>query len=301
MRRLRTVRVGLSLGLLAVVLAACGLSTTARVATPAPTSMATATPSPTPTPAPHAVATAEFSGPVAIPANTTKTLSATCPNGTTLVGGGYSFNTTTTTTWGADDSYPSSATTWTVALRHQIPTPLTAFAVAVCVQANFAFTVQIVHQTVTSATWMASATCPNGTTLSGGGYKSNMGFAGGSKPAGNAWQVLENGDQYGTMLSVTAYALCVSAPLKLASVPSSSITLQVNESQGTGILCQKGQLATGGGYAFASRSTDGITIFYSDYPQTAPNDPTSLGWQGGAQNAFVAPRSLTMYGICLTY
>jgi hypothetical protein len=270
---------------LVLLASACTLSpSTAGSPTPAATSL------PTATPAPHAVATAVDGGSVNIPAKTTKTFSATCPNGTTLVGGGYNFNTTTTTAWGADDSYPSSATTWTVALRTQVPTALTAIAVAVCVQANFAFT----------ATGLASATCPNGTTLSGGGYKADMGYSGGSKPVGNSWQVHENGG-FGTTPSVTAYAICVSAPLKLAGVQSSSITLAVDQSQGTGITCQQGQLGTGGGYDFAYQSTDGTTVFYSSYPQTGPNDPTSFGWQGGAQDVFIAPRPLTVYGVCLTY
>ncbi|HKD75595.1 MAG TPA: hypothetical protein VKB76_08880, partial [Ktedonobacterales bacterium] len=99
-------------------------------------------------------------------------VTATCPSGTVLLGGGYSFT-------GDDNakqsfmlaSYPAGTNTWTVTETNpQAGGAMTLYAYAECLKASFNVTTQI--QSATSGSnGTGTASCPGGTILTGGGFK----------------------------------------------------------------------------------------------------------------------------------
>jgi hypothetical protein len=294
---------GAIVGVLALLLGGCGITTITSTSSSGPANGPTATATvPPPT---IQVAQQSQSGQGATAA--ALSVMATCPTGTTLVSGGYTLKMGSATQLimiSAD--YPSSANTWTATeLNPQSGGSVTLTTFADCVQAASAITASLVTAN-SDSTGAASAACPSGATLTGGGFNqtangSNVIAA--SYPAANAWQTAQiSGAQHTTY---TAYAVCVSSGFASASFPTAGATIPNNTSSAASVTCPGGQILVGGGYREVAGATPIITDLHFGTMQTT--------WLAGALDQYVPPTSgpggpppapnplqLTTYGVCVS-
>ena len=181
---------------------------------------------------------------------------ATCPAGSTMVGGGFANK--GKTSWTIDASYPSSATSWSVHFHTAAASasPAEVVATALCMTFGRALQTTIVSGApgfLNPNVTLPDATCPSGSTLLSGGYfYTNQGTQGpaASYPASAAtWRVVADSEPApGGLTQGTVYALCGHGALGQPAV----ITNAAGQSGASVIAyqtgCPSGDFATAGGF-----------------------------------------------------
>lgn len=233
----------LGLGVLILAIVACGGSSLASIATPTPTL--------TPTPVPQASLSAVTQSKSGVDASAADiTVTATCPAGKLMVGGGYHLqlaNNQQLIYIRAD--YPSAANAWTVTETNpQSGGAVTLTAYAFCLTTNFAVTASVA--TATSSGSTASVACPVGTTLVGGGFNESTligsGWVTASYPTGGAWQVTR---PTGVPNTYSVYAVCASRALTPSAINTATATIANNASGEADASCAAGETLIGGGFS----------------------------------------------------
>lgn len=261
----RGVAIALVLVVIQFAVAACGAAQPGQsdkgAASATSVTVPTDTPAPTATPQPTPTATmVPFSGKIIRVKNSTAwingTVSATCPTGTTLLGGGVDNGYGTSGLIGVESSYPSSSHTWKV-FGGDSTVPYQLSAIADCLQATTPVTTRVVTLSSPTSSYklggglpgvvsVYDVRCPRGV-VTGGGYNVAGGLVVDSRPdGGNGWIASDGG---GTL---TAYAICSSAPLKLSVVRQ---TITYPKDSGTNpiviqsaISCPSGKAPLSGGF-----------------------------------------------------
>ena len=178
------------------------------------------------------------------------TVTAACPSGEPVLSGGYTLDDPLAF---VSSSYPSGAGTWTITAHDEGQDggshPVTVTAYADCLQANFAAATQSVTTTPNvpaDSIQTFSVSCPQGTVVTGGGYRgSNGGIT--SAPSGDGWQAVLN-VQMGSAARPMLFAVCAGNHLAAASVPSALKTYSPGNTNGeVAVACPQGQLLVGGG------------------------------------------------------
>ncbi len=237
----------------------------------------------------------------------TQSVSASCPAGTQMVGGGFSSD-----GWAAVySSYPSGPSTWTVVGgNYSGGTPVPIIAYATCVRADFSLGLTIASSAVThvrsGTPANVIASCPASSTVLGGGPRST--YRGRPVPFSDLPIVFSSypnlnrsswtaGVAPGTFgASVRAYAICARSHVSAANIVSGYMT--VTGINSTTVQCETGQLLTQGGY-YSDASDDRFKPVYSH-----PEGPAPVLWGFEARFAYLIsniPPSATIYGICVRY
>jgi hypothetical protein len=237
----------------------------------------------------------------------TQSVSASCPAGTQMVGGGFSSD-----GWAAVySSYPSGPSTWTVVGgNYSGGTPVPIIAYATCVRADFSLGLTIASSAVTDVRSGTPAnviaSCPASSTVLGGGPRrtyrgrpvpySDLPIVFSSYPNLNrsSWTAGVAPGTFGA--SVRAYAICARSHVSAANIVSGHMT--VTGINSTTVQCETGQLLTQGGY-YSDASDDRFKPVYSH-----PEGPASVLWAFEARFAYLIsniPPSATIYGICVRY
>src|SRR5262249_4216817 len=141
-----------------------------------------------------------------------------------------------------DDSYPVSSTTWKVDVTTAAE-GVHVTAIVICLQANFTVTTQIVH--AANGGGDTTVSCPNGSALTGGGFRSGGGTNAASLPKGNGWMI-STGIPFGGSASPTVYAVCATKGLKAAGVKAATKTVADGTITVNGATCVAGQYPVGG-------------------------------------------------------
>jgi hypothetical protein len=292
----------MSAAAIAVALGACGAGAGSLTLAPSPSATNTATPvPPTATPAPQAQVIAIYSKPVAVAGGQTGSVTASCPSGTVLVSGGFisQLNSGGTQGWVAQESYPVSTTKWKVSVAN-LSTDLHLTAIAVCLKASFAASMQIVKSTASMSTndgTLTKVACPQGSVLTGGGFQAADGLSASSQPSGNGWQTLTGRLFNGTP---TVYAICATQGLRAGSIHQATKTLGPHSTGSNSGGCAKGQLPVGGGYNGYGASADTVWNVFINRPN-ADNGAVSTGWKVEVDNAQYDAANLTVYTVCVGY
>ncbi len=310
-----------ALVLLATVgLAACddtNVTVASTLGTPPPT-VTLAQPTPPPLPGTPQVALFSVTSPqTPVFVGGIATTSASCPPGAVLVSGGYATDANLVSASNLsvaipDASYPASANTWTVAVRQPASGDGFIAAQANCLKASFPVTAIIARQSVNGAS--ATATCPAGTTLTGGGFVVDVGdgtgsaVIGASQPAGNGWRMTARPPAPDATVAETAYALCATgivagstsiASASLAGVAGNPGALP----QAIVARCPSGQLPVGGGHSDTSSTSAGGVLPLSDAAANgaASGDGTLpiRGWSATAINGGQGTLTLTVFAVCV--
>ncbi len=293
---------------LAMVIGACSItggtgstSNQAPLATTTPTQASTPAPtaSPTSAPAPQASVIGVFSNAVAVGGNSSGTASASCAGGKPLLGGGFIVRLDSASGEDGippDDSYPSSSTTWTVNVS-TLASGVHVTAIAVCLQANFSVTTQAVH--ASNGGPDTTVSCPSGSALTGGGFRSGGGANAASQPSGNGWKI-STGIPFGGSASPTVYAVCATQGLTSAGVQSNTKTVADGTVTSNGAGCPSGKYPVGGGYNGYLPSSDMFWHVFLNGPETGQGTISS-GWMAEVHSGELASSAFIVYSVCATH
>jgi hypothetical protein len=216
---------------------------------------------------------------VRVPSGASRTaVSASCQPGEALIGGGYASSDTFEYAAIIVASYPTSATTWTVAAS---ASPAFSLSVeAYCVPVSVVAGLKIAQAPMDPTGEVA---CPAGSVLLGGGFQSD-GPVVTTRPEGNGWYA------GATRATGTVYALCASRHVRAGSEVSASLdphsSSRGQQPGGATLACPVGQTATAGGF-----SGGGLVI------TSASAGAPYAGWNvvaGGDSD-------LTLYARCVTF
>jgi hypothetical protein len=191
-----------------------------------------------------------YSASVRVPSRVDTPVSVSCRSGEQLVGGGFAASDLFEYAAWVSASYPSSATTWTVIGS----APASFFileAVVYCAPIARPASVRIIHA---SGTGGATAACPQGMVLLGGGFHAAQPVAA-SRPQGNGWMAGSTRADSGgaTGGTIDAYALCASRLVQPGQVVQATFNAHSMsrgyQPGGADAACPSGQIALGGGFA----------------------------------------------------
>jgi hypothetical protein len=232
-----------------------------------------------------------------VPIGTTQTLTATCPAGDVVVGGGYQTNDATLVS--VLQSQPSGDGAWEIQVQNANTNSTAPAAVtAVCVAGPLpgysqqpASTMALPGQQGASV----AASCPTGTEVVGGGFSNPFAVAEvSSLPEVNStienttWtSVVNNNYDGGSTIAVTA--ICASTSLSGYSEPvtNAPVTTSTTVSQ----ACPSGEVVLGGGFGGAQGT---IT---SDQP-TLGGAVSNNTWSVDVLNPAVEGASVTSVAVC---
>jgi hypothetical protein len=199
---------------------------------------------------PQHLAPVSYAASVRVPSRADTPVTASCRAGEQVVGGGFAAGDLFEYAAWISASYPSSATTWTVVGS----APASFFdlaAVVYCAPVARPASVQIVHA---SGAGSATAACPQGTVLLGGGFHAAQPVSA-SRPRGNGWMAGSTSADSGggTGGTIDAYALCASGLVRAGQVVQATFNAHSMsrgyQPGGSDAACPVGQLALGGGFA----------------------------------------------------
>jgi hypothetical protein len=218
------------------------------------------------------------------------TATATCPAGTTVIGGGYLLRSPVGMV--IDVSRPAAAGQgWQI---HGFNPTGSNFDFDVDVVCGTVRDRQVVSQVITvqpGQKGIAVVLCPAGKVSVGGGWSALGLVVDTSLPGSglsNGWHVTA-GNNTGDARTITAFAVCATAPSR--SVASSSGTVEPNSRLEDGVDCPAGKVSTGGGFVF--EPTSGISLFIS-------TKSSERRWDVRADNRASASRTLKAFAVCLT-
>jgi hypothetical protein len=266
-RKLTSLRLALTvlapLCFILLLLASCSSSSNTSASNSTPTAGASSGGSPTPAGASQAKMQ-RMSSSESVGAGVTGTVSVTafCPLGTTMLSGGYGLG-------GGDNAAstqiladrPDTPASWTVVAENAaIGGPYTLTAYANCLKSKVLPTISIVKAATFSAPadgnfHEASAACPSGSVVSGGGFTSEIGANAslpingvGTAPDANIWdtQIGMTQDQPETPV---VYAVCATSPSFLDGSIPTTVQPITTTSGDLSLQCPAGQLLVGGGFA----------------------------------------------------
>jgi Ig-like domain from next to BRCA1 gene/Bacterial Ig domain len=223
---------------------------------------------------------------VSIAANATGEAAAACPSGSVVTGGGYASNS-------ALDVYNSSLTGngWHAFAKNNTAASQLLNAYAICASNVPGSTTQAVAQVPVAggAIGHATAACPAGTILTGGGFAKNTGIAVYNLSAsGNGWQAYGKNNTAGSLL-LNVYAICYHG----AGANSTQVVNQISVGNGaTGhavASCPAGQLVTGGGFAGGGNLA------------AKTMDKSGSAWEAYVDNHTGATQLFNAYAVCTAF
>jgi hypothetical protein len=239
------------------------------------------------------------SGDPAINGNCGVTVSASCPSDEPMLSGGYALQ--------ADagyivSNYPVTASTWTVTAHNEgnggAGGPVTLAVYADCLEANFPVTTHVVQAAPSVPAdgnpHTVSASCPAGTTLTGGGFQGSNGNSS-SQPSGATWSA-QLSVQVGSTAAPKVFAICASGQLAAGATPSATAPVTSATPADVTTACPAGQLVVGGGYSEGdylggADTSAGTADFSQWHVQAAIEGTTGPG----------AAITETVYAVCATY
>lgn len=236
----------------------------------------------------------------------TATVTAKCLQGEQLVSGGYVVPVVPGNIR-VVESYPSSASTWTVTAVDYGSVSRAVNAFAYCLQASFSIGVVIPAGGTTSiaagTSNSASAVCPSGGVATGGGFRLAPGapaYVIASEPVPTSgWKIAA----YAQSAPVTALAFVVCATTNVvathAAYPATTFSVAPGSGGGASIAgCPAGQEITGGGFATSDPGAFTQMLFQFDGDNT-PNAQL-LQWAAGVNNNDTgATHTGTVTSVCI--
>ena len=226
---------------------------------------------------------------VSFPNNDTASITAACPEGTTVMSGGFATNqgVYVYTQLMKSNGWQAFASNYTGSSK-------TLSVFAVCASNIAGASVQQVLQQGTisgNSNGNVVAECPFGSTVVGGGYASKSDQTlkvYNSTRKNNGWQVYATNSK-GSGQTLNAYAICLSSDAVTSStMVYQNVIISGGSTGGQSAECESG-LRTGGGFAVQT----GLEVYNSS--------PKNLTWEGYASNTTGSNKTMNVYAICLTF
>jgi hypothetical protein len=216
-----------------------------------------------PTPMPESTPpTRVVSGQAMIPAGSDGSVTAACPAGTAVTGGGYS----SANSWQIDSylvqyvklnvtSSHAEGNGWTARGTNYGDMAVALTVYAICLNDSAATTAAVKKELTVDATLSSRVVvaCPEGSVLTGGGYDSGGMFVKENIPTDKGWQVaVTNGGN--AEQTYSAYAVCLTGVPVRTSWVSGLRGIPWNGSGYVKAACPPGAALTGGGFTNADTS-----------------------------------------------
>lgn len=226
---------------------------------------------------------------ISFPNNDTANVTAACPEGTTVMSGGFATNqgVYVYTQLMKSNGWQAFASNYTGSSK-------TLSVFAVCASNIAGASVQQVFQQGTisgNSNGNVVAECPFGSTVVGGGYASKSDQTlkvYNSTKKNNGWQVYATNSK-GSGQALNAYAICLSSdPVTSSTMVYQNVIISGGSTGGQSADCDSG-LRTGGGFAIQT----GLEVYNSS--------PKNLTWEGYASNTTGSNKTMNVYAICLTF
>ena len=226
---------------------------------------------------------------ISFPNNDTADITAACPEGTTVMSGGFATNqgVYVYTQLMKSNGWQAFASNYTGSSK-------TLSVFAVCASNIAGASVQQVLQQGTisgNSSGNVVAECPWGSTVVGGGYASKSDQTlkvYNSTRKNNGWQVYATNTK-GSGQTLNAYAICLSSDAVTSSTQTyQNVIISGGSTGGQSAECDSG-LRTGGGFAVQT----GLEVYNSS--------PKNLTWEGYASNTTGSNKTMNVYATCLTF
>ncbi len=214
---------------------------------------------------------------------------ATCPDNTVVVGGGFAGNSNLVIY-----THSQEGNGWRAYAKNYSGSGQLLNAYAICLHYSGGTTSQKYSQVNINAGEVGHAeiACPAGSIATGGGYASSADniWVYNSSMNGNGWQV------YGRNLSgsgqlLNAYVMCLSGTSASSASTHSQVTIGGGSSDGGEIACASG-VATGGGFALS----DGLAVY-----NTSMKLSDGKTWETYVKNGSGSGKLLNTYVVCVTF
>lgn len=232
---------------------------------------------------------------VSVAAGSVGSVTAVCPTGSVVVGGGYQ---------GGLNLIPHnnamSGNGW-IAFGKNTGTYSTLLdAYAICLWSSGGTSSWVVKEVTIpkNTTSGAEAICPSGSVVTSGGFTApsdqSMKIIQNFKPSGNGWRVWAKNTSTSASKSLAVYATCLSGPNVTVTEVSRDYAIPAGVGLWGGGLatCPEGQILTGGGWATSGpnvkSSLSGITN-------------TMDGWNTLAFNTTSSQQPFSTYAMCLSF
>jgi hypothetical protein len=213
-------------------------------------------------------------------------VTASCASGEQLLSGGY----TVETAGGAEPimaeaSYPSDINTWiaTLAFYSNRTEQATLRVYAYCLKASFPIGVHIEQSpkpqlfTGDGSATTSAVTCPQGSTLTGGGYQVHWAFGGtpqqpasyvlASEPKSNGWSVTT--ESRSPAFGQIVFAVCATQNLTTSDPTMHRFIAPPSTSSEDSVNCpSSSQFITGGGFDMFAHGSFGTDLFFSNHATT---------------------------------
>ncbi len=143
-----------------------------------------------------------------------------------------------------------------------------------------------------SSVGQATATCPSGSVVTGGGFASSADnlWVYNSSLNGNGWQVYAK-NLSGSSQGLNVYAICLAGTGGTSTSVSNSTTVPAGTYRSSEAACPSSALATGGGYAL----DNDLSVYNSSM-----NPSDSSKWNVFATNSSGSGQLMNVYAICLS-
>jgi len=234
---------------------------------------------------------------VTVQANSQAVVTAKCPRGDDVVGGG-GYEGTQNTGEDLNSSYPLTDRMWAVRFNNQASTSDSGVAVAICVAASSLadYSIQTSSTVAVSpnGTTQADVTCPGGTVALGGGWV-NEGTAvtdsnGASAPFGsNGWRAYPGAGSSGS--NGFAVTPCALQPPRWVQTSSSYVTNPISNATSVSVTCPKGTKVLGGG-DFNNSSSSLVNIGLTS------SNSNLKGWTTIENNDSSSSESFDAWAVC---
>ena len=225
-----------------------------------------------------------------IPAGDTGYTEVSCPSGSLAVGGGFAASSSLVV-------YNSSPRPggWIAYARNNSASSKLLNAYAICLYNTGGSISRVSNSTVVPAggNAQATATCPSGSIVTGGGFASNSSshWVYATLKGGSGWSTWAHNTS-GVDRAINTYAVCLSDVSASTSQVFAQSWISGNSSAGGEVVCPANTLVTGGGYYLGT----GLVAYNSSMKGSDDSR-----WNAFARNSTATPRLLNTYATCLSF
>ena len=233
-----------------------------------------------------------------VPADGQGHITASCPSGDDVLGGG-GYQSTQNTQERLNSSYPISDTAWSVYFNNASSGSVTGVTIAYCASSSslkkYSVSTGSSETVPANSDLQVTATCPAKTVSLGGGWFNNSDevTAGAtmSAPLGtNGWRAYVAAGPSSTL--GRALAVCAKEPAGWAQVSSAYSSVPAGSQAAVGIACPSGTRVVGGG-TFDSSDDSLVLIGLTD------SFSSKKGWQSAVNNNTGSAVSADAWGVCV--
>ncbi len=233
-----------------------------------------------------------------VPADGQGHITASCPSGDDVLGGG-GYQSTQNTQESLNSSYPISDTAWSVYFNNASSGSVTGVTIAYCASSSslkkFSVSTGSSETVPANSDLQVTATCPAKTVSLGGGWfnDSTEVTAGAtmSAPLGtNGWRAFVAAGS--ESVPGRALAVCAKEPAGWAQVSSAYSSVPAGSQATVGVACPSGSKVVGGG-SFDSSDDSLVLIGLTD------SFSSKKGWQSAVNNNTGSAVSADAWGVCV--